>query len=345
MTSLIKNIPSYIRIIPITWSFKESTSSNYITINSEDLYENLLQTINLKTTAYEVLKQSDTLKFFMDIEGIPINDTDLIFIIAENFSRYMKEKHNLEFSSYTITFNPGSCTHKGLSYHIIYDGIYSNICDIRTFISDYLKHEDNNINKFVDSSIYTRLRLFKLPLQIGINKDQIHERSDTNENYHRIIFHKNKSNIVASKLYNISDAALKYYHNHEIIFMNVDEINSKKYMMNTIIQLVPRNAKQCECTLPRNPNTKTTWISGHFNKDQENEILKINNKTDSEELIKLKLHILRTGMDKNIHVRKFVNEIDEYHKSNDSFDGFQALSLDELNVLLNIYLAKLNINI
>ena len=84
----IRNVPSFIRIIAIKDSFRESRPKNYKTVTSDVLYDSSLKSLNLKTTVYEVLKHTDTIKFFMDIEGIPETEEGLIFVIIDSFKKY-----------------------------------------------------------------------------------------------------------------------------------------------------------------------------------------------------------------------------------------------------------------
>lgn len=354
----IRNIPSFIRIIAIKDSFKESRPKNYKTITSDILYDSSLKSLNLKTTVYEVLKHSDVIKFFMDIEGIPETEEGLIFIIIDSFKKYMTSKHNINFSGYTITINKNSQNHSGLSYHVIYDGVYSNIYNIGKFITDFANTEGKFVSNFIDTSVYSKVRLFKLPLQIGTNNDNAtHKRSRKSTNYHQILLRENDNKITFNGDVIKTDVVQDFYQNYQLMKLKSSQINTKEYIMSAVIQLVPRNAKQCECNLNIKINFESVQRSGKLQTQHEemkemkeekpnhnvSPIMNIQN--NLEELIKVKVYALKEFANGDQLVEKIIEKYNAYVKEHSTAEGFEGFTLSALNTLFDIYLKRLNINI
>lgn len=352
MQTTIRNVPSFIRIISIKDSFKESRPKNYKTITSEILYDSSLKSLNLKTTVYEVLKNTDTIKFFMDIEGIPETEEGLIFVIIDSFKKYMTSKHNINFNGYTITINKNSQNHSGLSYHVIYNGVYSKIYDIGKFITDFVNTEGKFVSNFIDTSVYSKVRLFKLPLQIGTNNDNAtHKRSRKSTNYHQILLHENDNRITFNGDVIKTDVVQDFYQNYPLTKLKSSQINTKEYIMSTIIQLVPRNAKQCECNLNIKINFESVQRSGKL--QTQNEEIKqhhnvspvMNIQNNLEELIKVKVYALKEFANGDQLIEKIIEKYNNYVKEHSTAEGFEGFTLTALNTLFDIYLRKLGINL
>ena len=352
MQTTIRNVPSFIRIISIKDSFKESRPKNYKTITSEILYDSSLRSLNLKTTVYEVLKHTDTIKFFMDIEGIPETEEGLIFVIIDSFKKYMTFKHNINFNGYTITINKNSQNHSGLSYHVIYNGVYSKIYDIGKFITDFVNTEGKFVSNFIDTSVYSRIRLFKLPLQIGTNNDNAtHKRSRKSTNYHQILLHENDNKITFNGDVIKTDFVQDFYQNYQLTKLKSSQINTKEYIMSTIIQLVPRNAKQCDCNLNIKINFESVQRSGKLQthdvemKQNHNVSPVMNIQNNLEELIKVKVYALKEFANGDQLIEKIIEKYNNYVKEHSTAEGFEGFTLSGLNTLFDIYLRKLGINL
>ena len=350
MQTTIRNVPSFIRIISIKDSFEESRPKNYKTITSEILYDSSLKSLNLKTTVYEVLKHTDTIKFFMDIEGIPKTEENLILVIVDGFIKYMINKHNLNFSGYTITINKNSANHSGLSYHVIYDGVYSNIYNIGKFVSDYTNNEGNFVKNFIDTSVYTKVRLFKLPYQIGSN-GKTHKRSRRSTNYHQILLNYKDDKVTFNGDMIDEDIISEFYQHHRLNKLGTSQIKQKEYIMSTIIQLIPRNAKQCECNLNIKINFESVQRSGKL--QTQNEKMKtnynvspvMNIQNNLEELIKVKVYALKEFANGDQLIEKIIEKYNNYVKEHSTAEGFEGFTLSALNTLFDIYLGKLGINL
>lgn len=154
-------------------SYKENYFSNH---NMYDTYEEAREEIeNPETSTHEVLKR-DQRKIYLDIEGIPVDQRDLINHIVKDFIEFMPIPKDIE---YVLTINEHSCTHKGLSYHLILP-YQMNYLDMRRVIIGF-SNKHPNYAKYIDVSVYSCIRLFRLPLNFkpdskigGLNKDDVH---------------------------------------------------------------------------------------------------------------------------------------------------------------------------
>lgn len=127
-----------------------SEISNYVDINNK-----------LNKTCFEVLK-NDILRIFLDLENIETDKPELYKQIIKDFITYTGL--NLDTTKYIITLNEGS-HHPGLSYHVIFH-VITTMKNLRNTVMRF-KQSYKDYEKYVDSSIYTSTRLFRLPYQYG----------------------------------------------------------------------------------------------------------------------------------------------------------------------------------
>ena len=236
---------NFIRIVEIKKTFKENKYTNHKTVLLNPFSDQLLE-LNKKTSIYEIIKKNDTIKFFMDIEKVPKEAPYLIFEIAEKFKNYMSTEHNINFTDYIVTINLESNTHNGFSYHVIYDGVYSTIYDVGAFVNDFTLK--NNFVDFIDNSVYTSVRLFKLPLQFGVNSKGKHKRDKSSLNYHQLFYHKTQSALTIQQNFMNQDINSIF---PNITINLIKNIHTKDFIEKTIIQNVPPNSLRCECKLPK----------------------------------------------------------------------------------------------
>ena len=160
-------------------------------------------------------------RMFLDIEKLPYGDYSIVESIVKDFINYLKEiipfysfeenkedvhkyiiKDRRDISEinfdYVVTHNQNSSSHDGDSYHII----FTNICiyhskQIKAIVDNFLKMNEEYI-PYVDDSVYSSRRLFRLPFSrnVGgrqyknINEDDIHKpygETITKENISRYI--------------------------------------------------------------------------------------------------------------------------------------------------------------
>lgn len=130
--------------------------------------------------------QNQTMRFYMDIDGIPINKYSekevckAIKNLCNNFYTYLMVytlldcKKDQFVEKIKITCNNNSNTHPGRGFHIIFPILIGNIKikDLKNilyfFIVDVFENKDdmydsdyNFIYKYIDTSIYTTNRLFR----------------------------------------------------------------------------------------------------------------------------------------------------------------------------------------
>ena len=115
-------------------------------------------------SVFEVIRTEEH-KIFLDLEKIPVSQPDTYQEIIDNFMEFADL--NKQKTGYVVTHNKGS-SHQGLSYHVIFNVSITKFnlrCLVNQFKEHYPQYKD-----YVDSTIYTRNRLFRLPEQVGCNK-------------------------------------------------------------------------------------------------------------------------------------------------------------------------------
>ena len=175
-----------ITIVDCKQSYMEACFRNYKQVSLQSVIDEISnRTVHTEKSRYEVLRENDR-RIYFDIEGIPEDKPDMISDIVGNLDAYMKSigliDHDLK---YALTYNAGSLTHKGHSYHLILPEYKMNFNINRNLVIAFT-HSDfgKEYIDYIDGVVYTNHRLFKLPYYIGMCKSGI----DTNpDNHHRII--------------------------------------------------------------------------------------------------------------------------------------------------------------
>lgn len=170
-----------VKFISIQKSYKENTLNNYVSVTIEE-YIKLINNnkCSMCCTLYEVLEENRAIKIYMDIENIPNNETEKIYTTIDLFKKYCKENYDLELTDYVLTQNNSSETHPGLSYHVIFKYYNTYIYILRNLMENFIiKYSE--LEKYIDCSVYSSLRLFKSVYQIGTT-----EIKNPN-NYHNLI--------------------------------------------------------------------------------------------------------------------------------------------------------------
>lgn len=134
-----------------------------------------------KNTTFEVLR-NNYMRIFLDIENVPItitssiegvmgeqllnhidvNDDSIMQSIVRDFITFADLRSDI---GYVVTKNIGS-HHLGLSYHVIFS-VATLRDNLKNLVMNF-KKEYPQYNDYVDHSIYTRNRLFRLPEQKGL---------------------------------------------------------------------------------------------------------------------------------------------------------------------------------
>ena len=175
-----------ITIIDCKQSYTEASPRNHKKI----LYTNVIdeisdRTVHMEKSRYEVLNNTIR-RIYFDIECIPEDKPEMISEIVGKLDAYLKSIRLIDHDlKYALTYNSGSLTHKGLSYHLILPEYKMSIQVMKNLVIAFT-HSDfgKDYIEYFDTSVYSRIRLFKLPYYVGMNKEGI----DTNpDNHHRII--------------------------------------------------------------------------------------------------------------------------------------------------------------
>ena len=122
-------------------------------------------------------------RLYLDIEGVPTSDPELINRLINDFTTFL----NIPSNQYCLTLNRGS-RHTGLSYHLLfkYKLHHKSILNIvRNFKSQYPSYSD-----YIDESVYDSRRLFRLPLQhSAINTKSVIQTDKYNRemDFHEIV--------------------------------------------------------------------------------------------------------------------------------------------------------------
>jgi hypothetical protein len=140
--------------------FRKNKIDTVYSINEFETYMELAQS-NSKS-CFEIL-QNDILRIYLDMENIPNENTELYKQIIAEFMEYAGL--NKIQAEYVVTFNPCS-HHKGLSYHVIFH-VLTTLDNLKNLVQNF-KHHHQAYMSYVDDSVYTRLRLFRLPGQRGL---------------------------------------------------------------------------------------------------------------------------------------------------------------------------------
>ena len=175
-----------ITVVDCIHSYNEATRRNYRHYTVDEILKPIREgKVVMDCSRYEVLMRADR-RIYLDVEKIPTDKPNKINELITAFNAFFKSKNLIqEDMKYALTFNSGSPTHEGLSYHLIFWEYSMNYriqqnCILEFINSEYGKEFVDN----VDTSVYSSIRLFKLPYYVGMLKTGI----DTNpDNHHRVI--------------------------------------------------------------------------------------------------------------------------------------------------------------
>ena len=158
-------------------AYTEASSKNYKQIPIENA---IPATVCTEFSRYEVLRACRR-KLYFDIDGVPEDKPKLIDDFIKAYNNFLIQNHIVNKPlSFIKTTNGASETHRGLSYHLICPTHCAPYFQQRDALLAFKHTEEGKpFNDYADTSVYSKLRLFKLPNFIGIPM--------TNpENYHRM---------------------------------------------------------------------------------------------------------------------------------------------------------------
>ena len=130
----------------------------------DDLYNQLWDE---NDCVYEVLDKPMR-KIYLDIEGIPFEEKHVTIVkkIINDFADFL----DIDSRKVNITYNSGSTGHLGASYHVIFD--YKANYQLLKKVVITFKQLHPEYSKYIDESVYSCFRLFRLPFQGKQRPDQ-----------------------------------------------------------------------------------------------------------------------------------------------------------------------------
>lgn len=161
-----------LKCVHIRHRYRENTPGSHITHTSIDaFYED---TTNPEDCVYEVLDRPNR-KIYLDIEGIDMETSEshkLVLKIIRDFSGFI----GIGICPAHVTYNAGSTGHPGHSYHIIMN--YSINYQLLKNAVIAFKQLHPEYGTYIDESVYSVIRLFRLPFQC---KQRVDDTPDTND--------------------------------------------------------------------------------------------------------------------------------------------------------------------
>lgn len=160
------------KCVHIRHRYSENTPSSHITHTSSDsFYED---TLDPEDCVYEVLDKPIR-RVYLDIEGIDMETSEshkLVRKIISDFEDFTGVRTIRPF----VTYNAGSTSHPGHSYHVIFwEGINYQL--LKNIVIAF-KQLHPDYGTYIDESVYSVIRLFRLPFQC---KQRADDTPDTND--------------------------------------------------------------------------------------------------------------------------------------------------------------------
>ena len=320
-----------VRYIDIENSFQESNKHNIKTTNIND-FKNWLKNeigtygnktkITSKVSRFEIIG-NNCIPYF-DIEGIPKDKGEIFIItIANNLMKTMSEHSKHKFSRYCITQNLHSLTHEGKSYHVYFPEFRTFRDEMKKFINHYVDMKLEGY-EYIDTSVYSRDRLFRLPYQKGVNKTKNLNSIERRQiDYHFII-----RGPVDPSNYIISNVEGK----EMISFSNIPQKYAKMKSKNTISG--PYNAAMEK--MDKVCDLLTLALTKYEDKEKNKEM-----KTDEDYYNKsLALRELMIIGELKAKYEKILNEFIDYYETNKTYDDFR-LPRASIDVILIIIESKI----
>lgn len=149
------------------------------TRNINDLIPSTLCT---EYSRYEVLQQQIR-KIYFDVDGVKDEDFSLVRNFADSYNEFMMSKGYIkEPIEFAYTINTASANHSGLSSHIVAVKTTMDAKKQHTVLLEFLSEHPgaDKFRDYVDTSVYSKRQLFKLPHFIGLPIGNM-------ENYHNVV--------------------------------------------------------------------------------------------------------------------------------------------------------------
>lgn len=161
--------------------YTQSSAKNYKELSLSQVIPDDVITLFAR---FEIL-QYNRRRIYLDIDGVPITPEcedlpDRIFLAWCKWMNAYTKSNKFDDCKYVKTTNYKSTTHEGFSSHIICWNKSCSMTDLKDSLILFTNSpEGKQYAKYIDLSVYSSLRLFKLPNFIGIPMTD-------NDNYHRM---------------------------------------------------------------------------------------------------------------------------------------------------------------
>ena len=326
-----------IRIIDISNSFSENTRNNYKMFNIDDAINALQidinsflnsQIINSLVSRFEIIGR-DCIPYF-DIEKIPEDKGDeYINEIAKSLMNELSTHSQKQFTRFCITYNTSSITHPGKSYHVYFPE-YSTIKDeMKKFVNYYIDSKKEGY-EYIDASVYSKDRLFRLPYQKGVNKSyDVVNLGDRYKDFHRIIVGTNQASD-----YIISNTATK----ERVFFSSIPN----KYLLMKSVNIISGPYNKTDKKLNKVCDLLTSLLAEKEQTIKEEPKSVKQEEDPNEQLYNRTLAIRELLISYKLRNRYYskVNELITYYENNKTFDGFR-LPIKSIVMMLDIIEAKI----
>lgn len=170
-----------IKVLSLTKYEGKPTHQN---INYDKFSEMIKKGINGEISEKSVheLLDKDKRKMYFDIEKIPETKPELINEMIDALKKFFETK-KVRNIKYVLTINEGS-PHEGLSYHLIFYNYSCYYNELKDAVKEFLFNNEK-YNTYLDTSVYSVKRLFKMPYNYGIIKGKGVDLNSNN--YHKIV--------------------------------------------------------------------------------------------------------------------------------------------------------------
>lgn len=188
--------PKYIYTIAIT-SYLQNRRNKWMRERVSDVIESIKlydisKVPNTTTSKYEVLRE-ETRKIYFDIERIPHDDKTLIHQMLADINTFFRKKcgdQMHEDMKFILTYNKSSANHIGKSYHVYCMNYCMSYKQLRHIVCEFVNTDGEKYKDYIDCSVYSKNRLFKMPYYIGLAQNNTKSQLDTNRDNHHVIITK-----------------------------------------------------------------------------------------------------------------------------------------------------------
>jgi hypothetical protein len=254
-------------------------------------YEQYEDNVNNKYSMFEII--TGRVKIFFDIEKIPQENDNMIDEIINDIRKFVKETANIDLMNYGLTLNRGSCNHEGLSYHLVFTEYSIDVRKLKKLVTAFINTEEYSKYKdVIDAGIYNLRRLFKLPYQYGVQREN---ESKSLNDYHEVV-HGTLIDMFITQVGNTRPFAFEY-----VGGKGGNEISGGQPPSNLV----------------KTVKSLINKLDDRFGKDEDAPKTISDNK-----IIDMTMDLLTILSPESIHV-KFCNEIIEHFNKNNSLKTFR----------------------